>query len=233
MSSRVKIFSIAIGLLTISRVSWGADLSPPPAYAPAPTPGAYNWNGLYLGLNAGGGFGNEATTTSGGGVGVSASENLPGFIGGAQIGVNYQIGAVVWGGEADFDASTQRGSLSSGVLTGDSQMPWFGTLRGRLGLAFDRLLVYGTAGGAAGELRSNFSIPTGTASTTVTYGTWTAGAGLEYGFTDNLSVRAEYLYLDTGNVGTGSIGPPTTTITSRLKDSLVRAGLNYRFPVAW
>ena len=89
-----------------------------------------------------------------------------------------------------------------------------------------------TAGGAAGELRSNFAIPTGTASTTVTYGTWTAGGGLEYGITDNLSARVEYLYFDTGNVGTGSIGPPTTTITSRLKDNLVRAGLNYRFPVA-
>jgi outer membrane immunogenic protein len=232
MSSRVKIVSIAIGLLTVSRVAWAADLSPSPVIAPPPAPAAYNWNGLYLGLNAGSAFGNEAVTAPG--VGASASQNLPGFIGGAQIGVNYQIGAIVWGGEADFDASTQSGSLSSPVLSGDDQMPWFATLRGRLGVAFDRLLVYGTAGGAAGELRSNFALPAGTTSTTVTYGTWTAGAGFEYGFTDNLSVRAEYLYLDTGNVGTGTVGgPPTTTITSQLKNSLVRAGLNYRFPVAW
>ena len=60
-------------------------------------------------------------------------------------------------------------------------------------------LVYGTAGGAAGELRSNFAIPAGTTNTTVTYGTWTAGAGLEYCITDNLSARIEYLYLDKGN----------------------------------
>ena len=58
-------------------------------------------------------------------------------------------------------------------------------------------------------------------------------AGFEYGITDNLSARVEYLYFDTDNVGTGTIGPPTTTITSRLKENLVRAGLNYRFPVAW
>lgn len=214
------------GLLTVSTCAQAADL------APVPTPAAYNWNGLYLGLNAGGVFGSEANTASGG-VSASANQNLPGFVGGAQIGVNYQSGAVVWGFEANFDASTQNGSLPSGVLSGTSQMPWFGTLRGRLGLAFDRFLIYGTAGGAAGELRSNFAVPIGTASTTVTYGTWTAGAGIEYGITDNLSARAEYLYLDTGNVGTGSIGSPTATITTRLKDNLVRAGLNYRFPVAW
>jgi outer membrane immunogenic protein len=114
-----------------------------------------------------------------------------------------------------------------------SQMPWLATLRGRLGVAFDRYLIYGTAGGAAGELRSNIAIPAGTTSSTVTYGTWTAGTGVEYGITDNLSARVEYLYLDKGKIATGVIGPPAMTITSHLQDNLVRAGLNYRFPVAW
>lgn len=218
-----------IGIVAATGCAWSADLSP----APSPAPGPYNWNGVYIGLNAGYGFGSELTAASGGGVSASASTNVPGFVGGAQVGVNYQTGAVVWGFEADFDASTQNQSLASGVLSGTSQMPWFGTLRGRLGVAVDRLLIYGTAGGAAGGLRSNFTIPAGPTSTTVTYGTWTAGGGFEYGITDNLSARLEYLYLDTGDVGTGSIGPPTTTVTSRLKDNLVRAGLNYRFPVAW
>ena len=111
-------------------------------------------------------------------------------------------------------------------------MPWLATLRGRFGVAFDRYLVYGTAGGAAGELRSISAIPAGTTSTTVTYGTWTAGAGVEYGITDKLSARVEYLYLDKGNIATGFIGPPATTITSRLENNLVRAGLNYRFSAA-
>lgn len=220
-----------VGVLAATGYASSADLSPGPV--PAVAPAAYNWNGLYLGLNAGYGFGANTTTASGGGVSASASANVPGFVGGAQLGVNYQTGIVVWGFEADFDASTQNQSLASGVLSGTSQMPWVGTLRGRLGVAFDRLLVYGTAGGAAGALRSSFTIPTGAASTTVTYGTWTAGGGLEYAITDNLSARLEYLYLDTGNVGTGSIGPPTTTLTSRVQDNLVRAGVNYRFPVAW
>jgi outer membrane immunogenic protein len=117
-----------------------------------------------------------------------------------------------------------------GVLTGStSETPWFATLRGRVGMAFDRTLVYGTAGGAAGELRSIANIPAGTTSTTVTYGTWIVGAGIEYGITDNLSARVEYLYLDKNNIATGVIGPPATQITTHLQENLVRAGLNYRF----
>ena len=194
-------------------------------------PSRDNWSGFYIGLNAGGVFGPTTASVSGGG--GSASVNEPGFVGGAQVGANLQTGPVVWGFEADYDASTQNRSFPSGVLTGSwSQMPWLATLRGRLGVAFDRYLVYGTAGGAAGELRSNSVIPAGTTTTTVTYGTWTAGAGVEYGITDNLSARVEYLYLDKGHIATGFIGPPATTITSRLQDNLVRAGLNYRF-TAW
>ena len=196
--------------------------------APARVSDRYDWTGFYVGLNAGGAFGiNTMSASAGGG---SASVKEPGFLGGAQIGVNYQTGLVVWGFEADYDASTQNKSLPAGVLTGStSQTPWFATLRGRVGMAFDRTLVYGTAGGAAGELRSIVNIPAGSSNTTVTYGTWTAGAGLEYGVTDNLSARVEYLYLDKGHIATGVIGPPVTTSTSRVQDNLVRAGLNYRF----
>jgi opacity protein-like surface antigen/outer membrane receptor protein involved in Fe transport len=198
--------------------------------SPAPVAGRYNWSGFYLGLNAGGAFGVNTMLASGGG--GSASVKEPGFLGGAQVGANYQTGPMVWGFEADYDASTQNKSLPAGVLTGStSQTPWFATLRGRIGMAFDRTLVYGTAGGAAGELRSIAAIPAGTTSTTVTYGTWTAGGGVEYGITDNLSARVEYLYLDKGHIATGVIGPPATTITSRAQDNLVRAGLNYRFPI--
>jgi outer membrane receptor protein involved in Fe transport/opacity protein-like surface antigen len=195
-------------------------------------PSRDNWSGFYIGLNAGGALGPTTATVSGGG--GSASVNEPGFLGGAQVGANLQTGPVVWGFEADYDASTQNQSFPSGVLTGSwSQMPWLATLRGRLGVAFDRYLVYGTAGGAAGELRSSFSIPAGSTSTTVTYGTWIAGAGIEYGITDNLSARVEYLYLDKNNIATGVIGPPPTQITSHLQNNLVRAGLNYRFAVGW
>ncbi|MGB8630532.1 MAG: outer membrane beta-barrel protein, partial [Xanthobacteraceae bacterium] len=194
--------------------------------------GPYDWTGLYLGLNAGGAFAANSTSASGGGVNASASDTLPGFIGGAQIGANYQTGRAVWGFEVDYDASTQSKALPAGVLSGSSEMPWVATLRGRLGIAFGPTLIYATAGGAGVELRSpNLTLPTGSTSTTVTHGAWTAGAGIEYGLTDHLSARLEYLYLDTGDIMTGVIGPPATTITSHLKDNLVRAALNYRFAV--
>jgi outer membrane immunogenic protein len=136
------------------------------------------------------------------------------------------------GFEADYDASTQGKALPPGVLSGSTEMPWVATLRARLGIAFGPTLIYATAGGAGVEVRSpNLTLPTGSTSTTVTHGAWTAGAGIEYGLTDHLSARLEYLYLDTGDIMTGAVGPPTTTITSRLKDNLVRAALNYRFAV--
>jgi hypothetical protein len=90
--------------------------------ATASAAGPYNWTGFYLGLNAGGAFGSDSVTASGGG--GSASVKEPGFIGGAQVGANYQTGPVVWGFEADYDASTQNQSLPSSVISGTAQMPW-------------------------------------------------------------------------------------------------------------
>jgi opacity protein-like surface antigen/outer membrane receptor protein involved in Fe transport len=198
----------------------------------APLSGPYDWTGLYLGLNAGGAFAANSTSASGGGIDATASDTLPGFVGGAQIGANYQTGPWVTGFEADYDASTQSKALAPGVLSGSNEMPWVATLRGRLGVAFGPTLIYATAGGAGVEVRSpNLTLPAGSTSTTVTHGAWTAGAGIEYGITDHLSARLEYLYLDTGDIMTGVIGPPATTITTQLKDNLVRAALNYRFSV--
>ena len=128
--------------------------------------------------------------------------------------MNYQTGAVVWGIEADFDAiHSESFDWLRGL--GGNQPDAVGrnaprSLRRRLRPA-PRLC---DGGRRSRELKSSFAIPTGPTSTTVTYGTWTAGGGLEYGITDNLSARVEYLYFDTGNVDTGSIGPPTTAIAA-------------------
>ena len=90
---------------------------------PARVSDRYDWTGFYLGLNAGGAFSTNTATVSGGG--GSSSVNERGFIGGAQVGANYQTGPVVWGFEADYDASTQNQSLPSGALAGSvTGMPW-------------------------------------------------------------------------------------------------------------
>jgi outer membrane immunogenic protein len=233
MTSCLKIVATCIGLVAATCAASAADLSLPPAAAPA----AFSWTGLYLGLNAGYMSANIADNVSGGG--GSGSTSVPGGIGGFQVGYNYQTGPVVLGFEADFDGSMATKSFAVGAAaSGTDQIPWVGTLRGRLGLAFDRFLLYATAGGAATQLISTVNVAgIGSASTSFTHGAWTAGGGLEYAITSDLSARLEYLYLDTGNVNVAFVGaappPPSVTVTGRIQDSLVRAGLNYRLPVAW
>jgi outer membrane immunogenic protein len=224
----MRAVAAAVGLLAVTELAWAADLSPPPV-APAP----YNWTGLYVGLNVGYASARLTETVSGGG--GTASATLPGGIGGFQIGANGQIGAVVLGFEADFDGNMATKSvIGNGILSGTAQIPWIGTLRGRVGYAFDRFLLYATAGGAATQLVSNVNVGTiGSASTSFMHGSWTAGGGLEAAVTKNLSARVEYLYLETANFNVAQVGPPFVTVTGRLQDNLVRVGVNYRLPVAW
>ncbi len=209
-----------------------ADLSPVHTHTRC-CAGGYNWNGLYLGLNAGAAFGTDRQQLQAAASALRPVHNIPGFIGGAQIGVNYQIGAVVWGVEADFDASTQNGSLASGVLSGTSQMPWFGTLRGRLGVAFDRLLVYGDGGRRRRRAEVQFRNTHRPHQHDRHLWHMDGRRRVSNTASPTISARASNTFTSTPATSTpGSIGPPTTTITSRLKDNLVRAGLNYRFPVA-
>jgi outer membrane immunogenic protein len=221
-----RIVAAVVGLLAVTEPAWSADLSPPPA---APVP--YTWSGLYIGLNAGYAGTRVTETASGGG---AASANLPGGIGGFQIGANDQFGAIVLGFEADFDGTMATKSVTGTRITGTAQIPWIGTLRGRAGYAFDRVLLYVTAGGAANQLISTVNVAgIGTANTTFTHGGWTAGGGIEAAVTENLSARVEYLYFDTGNINVAQVGAPLVTVTGRLQDNLVRAGVNYRLLVAW
>jgi outer membrane immunogenic protein len=226
LHSIMRVAAAAVSIVAASKLAWGADLSPPAAPVP------YSWSGLYIGLNAGYAFTNLSETVSGGG--GSGSATIPGGIGGVQIGYNYQTGPLVMGFEADFDGSMATKSITAGISSGTAQIPWVGMLRGRLGYAFDRFMIYATAGGAATQLISTVNVgAVGSASTTFTHGAWTAGAGFEAAITDDLSACVEYLYVGTGNFNVAQVGPPTVTVTGRLQENLVRAGVNYRLPVAW
>lgn len=232
MWSRVKRLTAIVGLLVVAAAARAADLALPPAAPPA---ASYSWSGLYLGLNAGYSGASLAETIAAGG--GSGSTGIPGAVGGFQLGANYQTGAAVLGFEVDFDgvAATKSIDVGGGFAMNTAQIPWLATLRGRAGLALDRWLLYVTAGGIGTQLRSTVNvIGVGTSSTTFTHGGWTAGGGLEAAISNDLSARVEYLYLDTGNFTVADVGgPPSFTVSGRLRDSLVRAGLNYRLPVAW
>jgi outer membrane immunogenic protein len=214
------------GLFSVSNVVWGAELSPPPPVAPVP----FTWTGIYIGGNAGyAGATIDETISGGGGAG---STSIPSFVGGGQVGFNYQFGAMVVGAEADFDGSTATKSSAAGIISGTEQIPWIGTLRGRLGVAFDRFMVYGTAGGAETELVSLVNAGAlGPANTAVTQFAWTAGGGIEFAITDSLSARVEDLYVDTGTFNVAYVAP--LVVTGRVQENMVRVGLNYRLPIAW
>jgi outer membrane immunogenic protein len=199
----------------------------PPVYCqPAPSP--YSWTGVYIGASAGYGFATASVAATLAGGSATSNENLSGFVGGGQLGGNYQIGSAVLGLEADFDYSGQSNTTTSGVVSESDSIPWIGTLRGRFGYAIDRVLIYATAGGAEGKFsRTITAAGFGSFSGSKTRGAWTAGGGVEVGLTENLSARIEYLYVDTGNINLASIGP--LTVTGRVQDNPVRAGLNWRF----
>jgi outer membrane immunogenic protein len=231
-----------------------ADLpqAPPPlpqapaAYVPAPLP-VYDWAGVYVGINGGYAFGNSnwsATPGFGSGVLGSGNFNTSGGLVGGTVGANFQSGQFVFGLEADLDWTDIQGSTTASdctaaaapAATGTCQTSndWLGTVRGRVGYAFDRVLVYGTAGGAFGDVKSSFTAPgVATISTDSTEWGWTAGLGVEVGITPNITAKVEYLYVD---LSSGALSCPAATcggavvsVPVSFDASLVRAGLNFKF----
>jgi outer membrane immunogenic protein len=232
--------------LATAAPAFAADLppaAPPPprapvAYVPAPV---FSWTGFYVGLNAGGAFGNSSWTTPAGSV---SSFSTLGALAGAQIGGNYQIGQFVIGAEADADWQNLRGATGSGLcapaIIGGCAVAsnWIATVRGRAGFAADRVLLYITGGGAFTNVKpSTGALPFGGGSEAG----WTAGGGVEYAFTDNWTAKFEYLYArfqsaacnagscSAGNAALAGGFPGVAPATVSFNENIVRAGVNYKF----
>jgi outer membrane immunogenic protein len=226
-----------------------------PVYkAPVVAP-PYNWTGFYVGLNAGGSWGrqeNDLVTVPGGVTLLSNSDNLDGFIGGGQIGYNWQINQFVLGVEADFQGSGQKADGSFLIpfipatvapavpgLTANytDKLEWFGTVRARAGYTWDRWLAYVTGGWAFGHgtlSGTGTTTPAGTVlafSTSQDYSGWTVGGGLEWAFADHWSAKAEYLYIDFGNGPTVVVNTAGSLAiaSGKMTDNIARLGVNYHF----
>jgi outer membrane immunogenic protein len=211
-----------------------------PAYVPVITP-QYNWGGIYIGINGGYGFGNSTWTTAGG-AGSTGSFSIKGPLVGGTLGANFQSGMFVFGIEGDGDWTNITGTFTdtTGAATGcvgcsfQTSNSWLGTLRARAGVAWDRVLLYATGGGAGGNIKANISDPgfTGMSPSTTEFG-WTAGGGLEFAITDNITAKVEYLYVDLQNTSftcpAGTCAAAAITGTTSFDTSLVRAGLNLKF----
>jgi outer membrane immunogenic protein len=156
---------------------------------------------------------------------------MNGGLGGLQAGYNWQVNNWVWGIEGDFQGTGERGGSTfcfrlttepCGIATGtaDYKLRWLGTLRGRAGVAWDRVLVYATGGLAVGQIHADYTdgVAAGlltpatvvVGSHNVTRAGWVIGAGIESALGDNWSVKVEYLHVDLGSFG-GVVNGTTPT----------------------
>jgi len=257
----------ALCALCLSLPALAADLPARTKAAAAPIVSpAYDWSGFYIGVHAGYTFGeDDSIVTTGQAAGNIANvaggarpglvrDDRDGFIGGGQIGYNWQVGPNwVFGLEADIsyvdgdrDVTVVTAPLAPGVgslsNTFSSRMEYFGTVRGRIGYAWDRTLVYATGGLAYGEVENNVSF-LGTAGQLQFAGRnrdtetgYTVGGGVEHAFAPNWTVKAEYLFYDLGSntVNVALVpggGGGGTGYNSRFENDghIVRVGLNYKF----
>jgi outer membrane immunogenic protein len=236
--------ALTSSLLGIAVVANAAELSPPVYKAPpvvAPPP--FSWTGFYIGANVGAGWSQGTVTDSLFGVDVNQN-NEASFIGGGQVGANYQINNFVFGVEADFDWAPNHNNSVGAVIAGDSFQVtsndrWITTLAGRAGIAADRFLFY-VKGGGGWVGNSGFTVTNLTTGTSVvgsnsnTDSGWLVGGGVEWAFADNWSARAEYNFL--GLNDRTLVVPATVPVIGgdifTLHDRDVQTftvGVNYRF----
>ncbi|QHO79258.1 hypothetical protein ACH79_34200 [Bradyrhizobium sp. CCBAU 051011] len=217
-----KILLTTTGLIAFGMApAIAADL-PARAYtkAPAAAIAINNWTGFYLG--AMGGYAQENSS----GIGT-----LSGGFAGGTAGYNWQMGNVVLGLEADAawaDVGANVG-LFGGLASVDYTIRSMGTVRGRVGYAFDQVLVYGTGGYAWSDNRFTATALGVSVSDDRFHSGWTLGAGVEVMFAPKWSVKAEYLYKSLeggtyfGNAVAGGVQVGTINLNS------VQVGVNYHF----
>jgi outer membrane immunogenic protein len=225
---------------------------PPPPRAPATyvptTAPVYNWSGIYIGINGGYAFGDSSWTDTVVPGNATGTFNTNGFLGGGTVGGNIQWGSLVVGAEGDWDWTNLNGTSNNAVCTGnvgltpsgcETKSDWLGTARGRVGYAFDRILLYGTGGVAFADVEGGPSSGPFESHTQIG---WTAGAGLEFAFAPNWTAKVEYLYVDLGNTSCttncfGSTGPGgvifADTTNVKLTENVIRAGINFKFGPWW
>lgn len=270
-------FAAAIAAILFAGGASAADLA---VKAPAVTPPpVVTWTGFYGGFNAGGDWGrsnqSEDVTSVGSFFGAGCFPpantcfvnvvdvrnagaqrlNTSGFVGGGQVGYNWQTGALVLGIETDIDFFRSRGSGSKAVapvsgtfgtvtVTDNMSTDWLFTLRPRVGWAVNNWLFYGTGGLAVSNLKSDWTFAEtrfgniAAGSVSGTKAGWTVGAGVETKFWGQWSLGLEYLFVHFDNISAttavvlplgGGATPQNFFHSADLETNIVRAKLNYQF----
>jgi outer membrane immunogenic protein len=236
-----KMLLTATALFTlVSGSALAADMSrpkpgPAPVYTKAPMMAPFTWTGCYIGGNGGGLFAKKDWTVTGTGF-AQSSVNINSWVAGAQLGCNYQMGAVVLGLQGDYDwsngsaSATDASFIPAGSVTDQTSIKSLASVTGRVGYAWDRFMLYGKGGGA--WVKDNYTeTAVGFASSASETRTgWTAGAGGEYAFTDWLTGFVEYDYYDFGtksNTFAGTLAANVADIKQTV--SVAKGGFNIKF----
>jgi outer membrane immunogenic protein len=252
------VLSLLLGAVAMSTAS-AADLSIAPVYkAPVAVPPAFTWTGFYVGGYGGGGWGSEdpvdineyagQTITNGTGH-IWRYNTGSSFIGGGTIGFNYQWGNIVLGleGEAGYVHLSGSGadprSPGLDVISSSQLGDWYGIAAGRIGYAWDRVLLYGKAGVVFTSVNANISdtckaLPCGPVTISASgskdnVASLAVGGGLEYALTNNWSIKGEYIYWSLNNhflvTGVASNNASYSWDHSFSGLHTLKLGVNYRF----
>jgi len=221
-------------LAAFSGIASAADLpsrAPPPVFVPPPP--IFTWTGFYVGLNVGYGIGRtdhfDFVTD-----GTIAPHGVNGGFVGGTAGYNYQAGPLVVGVLADSDWGVITGSTVCPVATFvcATRGEFLGSVRGRVGYAWDRLLIFASGGLGLGEFKYSVdNTTTGVnAENDVFKPGFAVGGGIEYAITNNWSIKGEYLYYGFGanTAGPGTLQDPSA-VSLRTYVHSIRGGFDYKF----
>ncbi|HZL29536.1 MAG TPA: outer membrane beta-barrel protein [Pseudolabrys sp.] len=249
----MKKFVIAsLAFVTFAAPAFAADM--PVKAVRAPLDPGYNWTGLYIGGQFGGGWAWDQVTNINGDANfppgfVHNAPHSSGMLGGIYGGYNYQFNRVVIGIDADYSRANITGTGSTVGPTGfteveNPKLNWVATVTGRVGYAVNDWLIFGKGGWAwVGEVGSGSDLnPAGTLvatnATSLTLNGWTVGAGAEWAFAGNWVAKLEYDYV---NIGTTTLSVTTTTVPGGIVGTgrasavanlqMAKVGLAYRFNI--
>jgi outer membrane immunogenic protein len=209
-----------------------------PIKAPRYVEPAASWAGWYIGAHAGAAWQNTQTDSTDSSYGIfglgNTSASKTGFIGGGQIGYNWQHGNFVFGLEADISGLSSKTSahLADTYAALESKISWLSTVRSRFGLAVGDTMVYATAGVAFGSVKNSLT-SNNPCCRSVTYSDsktkvgWTVGGGVEHMLNRNWTIGLEGLFVDLGKSDLGSFRNKTTRFQNQAV--IGRLKLNYKF----
>ena len=239
MTKGLLLGALALVVLGVTAPAIAADL-PARTYTKAPdmVPVAYDWSGVYFGLNGGWGTANRCFDQTAPVIGAEGCHGTSGGFAGGQAGYRWQMSSWVFGFEGQGDWASLKGSNVSLITTADinrSRVDAFGLFTGQLGYAWNTALLYFKGGAAVvadrNDLVANNGALVATSSGDNRWG-GTVGAGIEFSFAPNWSAAIEYNHLFIANNNTTFTTPVGAVVSSdriRGDADLVSVRVNYRW----